>query len=222
MRGRGARRHRHRGPGRRGQDGVMPQTIEALSHAKDSRGSRSSSRSTRSTCPTPSRSGAPQLADHGLIPEDGAAHDLRQRLGRCARGHRQPARPDAATADFLELRANPDKPASGLVIEARLDRQPRADGDHPDPGGHAACRRHRPSPGALSARCGRCSTIAASRSRKRVHRPRSRCWVSDGVPTRDQVNAAEDDKVASRWSSTAGSKSASVSSARSSDSRSRT
>ena len=32
-------------------DGIMPQTIEALNHAKAAEGARSSSRSPRSTCP---------------------------------------------------------------------------------------------------------------------------------------------------------------------------
>jgi len=60
-----------------------------------------------------------QLADHGLIPRSGRRHELRNVSALRGEGIRQPARPDRATADFLELRANPDKPASGLVIEAR-------------------------------------------------------------------------------------------------------
>jgi translation initiation factor IF-2 len=51
-------------------DGVMPQTIEAINHAKAA-GCRSSSPSTRWTSPTrqPDRV-RQQLADHGLIPEE--------------------------------------------------------------------------------------------------------------------------------------------------------
>ena len=64
-------------------DGVMPQTIEAIQHAQGGRTCRSSSRSTRSTSPTPIRSAcATSCRKHEVIAEEwGGDTHVRERLG---------------------------------------------------------------------------------------------------------------------------------------------
>ena len=64
-----------------------------------------------------------QLADHGLIPEEWGGDTIYVNVS-ALKGENidKLLESIAVTAEVLELRANPDKPASGLVIEARLDR----------------------------------------------------------------------------------------------------
>ena len=104
-------------------DGVMPQTVEALSHAKDA-GVKIIVAVNKIDMPdaAPDRV-RQQLADHGLIPEEWGGDTIYANVSALrGEGIENLLAQIAATADFLELRANPDKPAAGLVIEARLDR----------------------------------------------------------------------------------------------------
>ena len=104
-------------------DGVMPQTLEALAHAKDA-GVKIIVAVNKIDMPdaAPDRV-RQQLADHGLIPEEWGGDTIYANVSALrGEGIDNLLAQIAATADFLELRANPDKPASGLVIEARLDR----------------------------------------------------------------------------------------------------
>jgi translation initiation factor IF-2 len=104
-------------------DGVMPQTLEALSHAKDA-GVKIIVAVNKIDMPdaAPDRV-RQQLADHGLIPEEWGGDTIYANVSALkGDGIDNLLAQIAATAEFLELRANPDKPASGLVIEARLDR----------------------------------------------------------------------------------------------------
>jgi translation initiation factor IF-2 len=104
-------------------DGVMPQTVEALSHAKDA-GVKIIVAVNKIDMPdaAPDRV-RQQLADHSLIPEEWGGDTIYANVSALrGEGIENLLAQIAATADFLELRANPDKPASGLVIEARLDR----------------------------------------------------------------------------------------------------
>ena len=104
-------------------DGVMPQTLEALSHAKDA-GVKIIVAVNKIDMPdaAPDRV-RQQLADHGLIPEEWGGDTIYANVSALrGEGIDNLLAQIAATADFLELRANPDKSASGLVIEARLDR----------------------------------------------------------------------------------------------------
>ena len=164
-------------------DGVMPQTIEALA-TRRTRRSRSSSRSTRSTSPTRSPSAcASSSPTTASSPRSGAATRSTSTSRRSSGENIDKLLESiAVSAEMLELKANPKKPASGLVIEARLDRNRGPMATVLDPGRHAARRRHRSSPVARSARSARCSTIAASRSRRPVRRRRSRSSVSTASP----------------------------------------
>ena len=104
-------------------DGVMPQTLEALSHAKDA-GVKIIVAVNKVDMPDaqPDRV-RQQLADHGLIPEEWGGDTIYANVSALrGDGIDNLLAQIAATAEFLELRANPDKPAAGLVIEARLDR----------------------------------------------------------------------------------------------------
>ena len=104
-------------------DGVMPQTVEALAHAKDAKVSIIVA---VNKCDTPDA--APdrvrqQLADKGLIPEEWGGDTIYVNVS-AIKGENidKLLEAIAVSAEVLELKANPNKPASGLVIEARLDR----------------------------------------------------------------------------------------------------
>jgi translation initiation factor IF-2 len=104
-------------------DGVMPQTLEALAHAKDAKVSIIVAVNKIDMPDAAPERVKQQLADHGLIPEEWGGDTMYvnvsalkgENIDKLLEGI-------SVTAEVLELRANPNKPASGLVIEARLDR----------------------------------------------------------------------------------------------------
>ena len=67
--------------------------------------------------------------------------------------------------ELEELRANPDAPASGTVIESQLDPGRGPVVTHAGPARHAARSATRSSPGRSGAGCGRCTTSRATGSR---------------------------------------------------------
>ncbi len=104
-------------------DGVMPQTIEALNHAK--------------AAGVPiivainkiDRPGAnpdrvkQQLAEHGLVPEDWGGDTVCVPISALrGEGIDELLEMILLVADLRELKANPDRPARGTIIEAELDR----------------------------------------------------------------------------------------------------
>jgi translation initiation factor IF-2 len=104
-------------------DGVMPQTVEALSHAKDAKVTiivAVNKIDMPDAAPDRVRQ---QLADHGLIPEEWGGDTIYVNVS-ALRGENidKLLEAIAVSAEMLNLRATSDKPASGLVIEARLDR----------------------------------------------------------------------------------------------------
>ncbi|HET7502618.1 MAG TPA: translation initiation factor IF-2, partial [Kofleriaceae bacterium] len=104
-------------------DGVMPQTIEALSHAKDA-GVTIIVAVNKIDLPDaqPERV-RQQLADHGLIPEEWGGDTIYVNVSALKGQNIDALLEQIATlASVLELRANPEKPGAGVVIEARLDR----------------------------------------------------------------------------------------------------
>ncbi len=105
-------------------DGVMPQTIEAIDHAKafnvpiivavnkiDKPGA------------DPMRVRR-ELSDHGIIPEEWGGDtifvDVSAKTGQ---GVDQLLEMIGLVADILELKANPNKRAKGVIIETKLDRK---------------------------------------------------------------------------------------------------
>ncbi|HWU90216.1 MAG TPA: translation initiation factor IF-2, partial [Kofleriaceae bacterium] len=104
-------------------DGVMPQTLEALTHAKDA-GVTIIVAVNKIDLPDaqPDRV-RQQLADHGLIPEEWGGETIYVNVSALkSQNIDKLLESIAVSAEMLELRANADKPAAGLVIEARLDR----------------------------------------------------------------------------------------------------
>ena len=104
-------------------DGVMPQTVEALSHAKDAKVSIIVAVNKIDLPDAQPERVKQQLADHGLIPEEWGGDTIYVNVSALkGDGIDRLLESLSVTAEVLELRANADKPASGLVIEARLDR----------------------------------------------------------------------------------------------------
>ncbi len=105
-------------------DGVMPQTVEALNHAKAA-GVPIVVAVNKVDKPDADPSKARgQLAEYGLVPEeyggDSMFVDVSAKAGT---GLEQLLESIVLTADAaLDLRANPDQNAEGLTIEAHLDR----------------------------------------------------------------------------------------------------
>ncbi|HEY3805441.1 MAG TPA: translation initiation factor IF-2 [Kofleriaceae bacterium] len=104
-------------------DGVMPQTLEALSHAKDAN-VRIIVAVNKIDLPDaqPERV-KQQLADKSLIPEEWGGDTIYVNVS-ALKGENidKLLESIALTAEVMELKADPKKPAQGLVIEARLDR----------------------------------------------------------------------------------------------------
>ena len=104
-------------------DGVMPQTVEAINHAKaadvpivvavnkiDKPGA------------TPERV-RQELTEYGIIPEEWGGQNMFVDISAKKRLHIDDLLETILLqADVLELKANPDAPASGFVIEANLDK----------------------------------------------------------------------------------------------------
>ena len=105
-------------------DGVMPQTVEAINHAKaanveiivainkiDKPGAN------------PDRI-KQQLTEHGLLPEEWGGNTICVNISAKKRTNiEELLEMVLLTADVLELKANPDRQAKGTVIEAKLDKQ---------------------------------------------------------------------------------------------------
>ncbi len=104
-------------------DGVMPQTVEAVNHAKaaevpiivavnkiDKPGSE------------PDRVKR-ELANHGLVPEDwGGQTIFVHTSAKRGDGISQLLEMTALQSEILELKANPNRAARGVIVEGRLDR----------------------------------------------------------------------------------------------------
>ncbi|MCE9572101.1 MAG: translation initiation factor IF-2, partial [Deltaproteobacteria bacterium] len=104
-------------------DGVMPQTIEALNHAKDAKVSIIVAVNKIDLPDAQPERIRQQLADHGLIPEEWGGETMYVNVS-ALRGENIDKLLEgiAVTAEVKELKANPDKRATGVVVEARLDR----------------------------------------------------------------------------------------------------
>src|SRR5678815_3296964 len=104
-------------------DGVMPQTLEALSHAKDAKVSIIVAVNKIDLPDAQPERVKQQLADHGLIPEEWGGDTIYVNVSALKGDNIDKLLESVSlTAEVLELRANADKPATGIVIEARLDR----------------------------------------------------------------------------------------------------
>jgi len=104
-------------------DGVMPQTVEAINHAKaaDVPIVVAINKIDKEDA-NPDRV-KQQLAEHELVPEEwGGSTVMVPVSARTKEGLDQLLEMLLLVADVQELKANPDKPGRGRVVEARLDK----------------------------------------------------------------------------------------------------
>ena len=104
-------------------DGVMPQTVEAINHAKAA-GIEIIVAVNKIDKPSANIDRVRQeLAEYELIPEDwGGSTVFAPVSAKTGEGIEQLLEMILLTADILELKANPNRRARGLVIEAELDK----------------------------------------------------------------------------------------------------
>ena len=104
-------------------DGIMPQTVEAINHAK------AAGVSIIVAINKMDKEGAnpervkEQLTEYGLVPEDwGGETPCIPVSAHTKQGIEDLLEMILLTADMAELKANPDRAAKGTVVEARLDK----------------------------------------------------------------------------------------------------
>ncbi|HYU16963.1 MAG TPA: translation initiation factor IF-2, partial [Candidatus Acidoferrum sp.] len=104
-------------------DGVMPQTLEALSHAKDAKVPIIVAVNKSDLPDAQPERVRQQLADHGLIAEEWGGDTMFINVS-ALRGDGVDKLLEAISlqAELLDLKANRKKPALGVVIESKLDR----------------------------------------------------------------------------------------------------
>jgi translation initiation factor IF-2 len=104
-------------------DGVMPQTIEALNHAKAANVPVVVAVNKIDVPNANVDRVKDQLARHGLIPEEWGGQTIFCELSAKQRiGISKLLEYLALETELLELKANPKRPATGTVIEAKLDK----------------------------------------------------------------------------------------------------
>jgi translation initiation factor IF-2 len=104
-------------------DGIMPQTIEAIDHAKAA-GVPIIVAVNKIDLPDANPQAVRQrLMEHGLVPEDFGGDTICVNVSATkATNLEQLLEMIALQAEVLELKADPDKRATGVVLEAELDR----------------------------------------------------------------------------------------------------
>jgi len=104
-------------------DGVMPQTIEAINHAKAANVSIIVAINKIDKPGANPERVKQELAQHGLVSEDWGGDVICVNVSAKKRENiDQLLEMVLLTADMLELKANPDRQAKGTVIEAKLDK----------------------------------------------------------------------------------------------------
>ncbi|QGP93266.1 Elongation factor 4 [Neomoorella glycerini] len=104
-------------------DGVMPQTVEAINHAKAA-GVPIVVAINKIDRPdaNPDRV-KQQLTEYGLVPEEWGGDTIMVPVSALKKeGLNELLEMTLLTADMMELKANPNRPARGIVIEAQLDK----------------------------------------------------------------------------------------------------
>ncbi len=103
-------------------DGVMPQTVEAINHAKAAKVPLIVAVNKMDKAGADPARVQRELAEHDLAPEDwGGDTIFVQVSAKTGQGIDELLEMILLQAEVLELAANPDKPAAGHVIEAKLD-----------------------------------------------------------------------------------------------------
>jgi translation initiation factor IF-2 len=104
-------------------DGVMPQTIEAINHAKAANVSIIVAVNKIDKPGANPERVKQQLTEHGLVPEEWGGDVIFVEVSAKKKQNiDQLLEMILLTADILELKANPSKQAKGTIIEAKLDK----------------------------------------------------------------------------------------------------
>ena len=104
-------------------DGVMPQTKEAIDHARAAKVPIVVAINKMDKPSANPEKVMKDLADYGLIPEKWGGSTLFAEVSaKQKKGIKELLELILLQAEMLELQANPDKPARGVIIEAKLDR----------------------------------------------------------------------------------------------------
>ncbi len=104
-------------------DGVMPQTVEAINHAKAAGVEIIVAINKIDKAGANIERVKQELAEYELVPEDwGGSTVFVPVSAHTKEGIEQLLEMIVLTAEMLELKANPDRKARGIVIEARLDK----------------------------------------------------------------------------------------------------
>ena len=105
-------------------DGIMPQTDEAINHAKAAGVPIVVAINKMDMPAADSERVKRQLSERNLLVEDWGGEIISVELSaRTGEGVNDLLENIALVAEIAELKANPDKPATGVVIEAKLDRK---------------------------------------------------------------------------------------------------
>ncbi len=103
-------------------DGVMPQTVEALNHAKEANVPIIVAVNKMDTPNATMERVKTQLAEHGLSPEEWGGDTQYLPVSAIAKtGIEELLEAIILQAEILELKANPNREAFGIVLEASLD-----------------------------------------------------------------------------------------------------
>src|SRR5438477_3868610 len=104
-------------------DGVMPQTVEAVNHARAANVPIIVAVNKMDKPESEPDRVKRELSNHGLVPEDwGGQTIFVPTSAKKGTGVDQLLEMTALQAEVLELRANPNRAAKGVIIESRLDR----------------------------------------------------------------------------------------------------
>lgn len=104
-------------------DGIMPQTIEAINHAKDANVSIIIAINKMDKDGANPELIKQQLTEHGIVPEEwGGDVPCIQVSAKNRQGITELLEMVTLIAEMKDLKANPDRAAKGTVIEARLDK----------------------------------------------------------------------------------------------------
>jgi len=104
-------------------DGVMPQTKEAIDHARAAKVPIVAAINKIDKPNANPDKVKKDLADYGLVPEQWGGNTLFAEVSAKQKaGIKELLESILLQAEVLELKANPDKPARGIIIEAKLDR----------------------------------------------------------------------------------------------------
>jgi translation initiation factor IF-2 len=104
-------------------DGVMPQTVEAINHANDAKVPILVAVNKIDKPGADPNRVKQQLTEHGLVPEEWAGQTIYVEVSAKKKlGIERLLEMLLLLAEIQELKANPTKPAKGVIIEAELDR----------------------------------------------------------------------------------------------------